>query len=147
MASRTPLQTLGQILQQARQARGLSLRRAAVRIHHHDGRPISYRYLHDLERGRRHPSFSLLQELAREFELDVVELAILTGQVEAVVHAYLHEWPDCTAALIRLFLTAQAQGFTAWERLTQQIAALDVLPAVSTFPGRPTLRRLVSVRL
>jgi transcriptional regulator with XRE-family HTH domain len=112
------------MLRQARQQQGLSLRQAATRIHRKDGTPISPQYLHDLEHDRRRPSFAILQALARFLGGNDLEVLAHVGNAEAIVRAYLHERPDCEAAIITLFLTAQQHGFAAWERLTRQIASL-----------------------
>jgi hypothetical protein len=59
-----PSQTLGDLLRQARQARGLSLRQAAPHILRVDGVPVTRQYLSDIERGRRTPSPHIVQQLA-----------------------------------------------------------------------------------
>jgi transcriptional regulator with XRE-family HTH domain len=124
MAHRSDTRTLGQLLRQARQQHGLSLRQAALQIHRKDGTPISPQYLHDLEHDRRRPSFGILQELIRVLGLDDLEVLAHVGNAEAIIRAYLRERPNCEPAIIHLFLTAQQQGFAAWERLTRQIASL-----------------------
>ena len=112
------------MVRHARQQQGLSLRQAATRIHHRDGAPISPQYLHDLEHGRRRPSFDILQALARFLGDNDLEVLAYVGNAETIVRAYLRERPDCESAIITLFLTAQQHGFAAWERLTRQIASL-----------------------
>ena len=118
------IQTLGQMIRQARQQQGLSLRQAALQISRGDGTTISPQYLHDLERDRRRPSLDILHALARGLALNALEVLAHFGTAEAIIRAYLRERPDCELAIIQLFLTAQQHGFAAWERFTRQIASV-----------------------
>lgn len=132
--------TLGHLLRQTRQTQGLSLRQAAAQICRSDGTPISPQYLHDLERGRRRPSLTLLPAIAQGLALDEGLLVAAAYPAEVVLRTYLQQRPDCEVALIQLLLTAQTTGFAAWERVTRQIAGLTATAPEQVSPGTPTSR-------
>ena len=113
--------TLGHFLSQARVLLGLSLRQAAARLHHADGRPISPRYLHMLEQGRRRPSLHLIRQLAGVFALDEAFLIAAAHQTAALLRRYLQTWPEREWALAEMVLRAEERGFVAWERVTRHI--------------------------
>jgi transcriptional regulator with XRE-family HTH domain len=121
MPRRRPSQTLGQLLRQARQSQGLSLRQTAIRVHHKAGQPLSPQYLSNLERDRRTPSLALLAALAEVLELPSSRLFALAHKADAIVRRYLQRRPDCEVAIIELFLVAEQDQFAAWERLIRQI--------------------------
>src|SRR5262245_20281716 len=121
MPHRRPSQTLGQLLRQARQHRGLSLRQTAVQVHHSAGQPLSPQYLSNLEQDRRTPSLPLLAALAEVLELPASLVFAHARKADAIVRRYLQRRPDCEAAVIELFLVAEQQQFAAWERLIRQI--------------------------
>jgi transcriptional regulator with XRE-family HTH domain len=64
------MQSLGQLIAQARKRRQLSQKELASRIQREDGKPISPQYLNDIERDRRTPGEYVLEELAKELGLD-----------------------------------------------------------------------------
>lgn len=116
-----PSQTLGQLLRQARQTRGLSLRQTAVQVHHRAGRPLSPQYLSNLEQDRRTPSLPLLAALAEVLEIPSGLVFAHAHKADAIVRRYLQRRPDCEAAIVDLFLVAEQYQFAAWERLIRQI--------------------------
>lgn len=59
--------TLGQVIAQAREERGLTLREAAALIRKEDGKSITHQYLSELENCRRVPSDKVAEELIRVF--------------------------------------------------------------------------------
>jgi len=124
--------TLGQLLHQARDVQGLSLRQVAARLQRADGRPISPKYLQLLEQDRRRPSLPLADQLARTLALDTVTLLTLAHLTEALVRRYLQAWPEAELGLIEMLLQAEQRGFVAWDRVTQQLIA----PAAPTAPGQ-----------
>lgn len=109
--------TLGQILRQAREAQRWSLRQTAAQIRRPNGVSITPQYLHDLEHNRRHPSLHLVDELATVLHLDPLMLVVLAGKGPEVIQLYIREYPACATAVIRFFLLARQSGFAAWERL------------------------------
>lgn len=121
VSRRRPEQTLGPLLQHAREAQGLSLRQAAARIYREDGQPISASYLHDLEHDRRKPSPHLLRELAGVLQIPHDRLLTTARQADAILRAYLDEIPEAEAALSWLLLLARQYHFAAWERVARQL--------------------------
>jgi transcriptional regulator with XRE-family HTH domain len=57
--------TLGQVIAQARKAKGLTLREAAALIHKEDENSITHQYLSELENDRRLPSDKVAEELVK----------------------------------------------------------------------------------
>lgn len=72
MDPETFLKLLGQNLQKARQAKGLTLEQAA-------GGRGAYRYLWELESGRRNPTVMKLLELATLYEVTPADLLNVEG--------------------------------------------------------------------
>lgn len=72
MDPETFLKLLGQNLQKARQAKGLTLEEAA-------GGRGAYRYLWELESGRRNPSAMKLLELANRYDVAPADLLNVEG--------------------------------------------------------------------
>lgn len=64
------MQSLGQLISQARKKRQLSQKQLAALIHREDGNPISPQYLNDIERDRRTPGDHVLEQLASVLGLD-----------------------------------------------------------------------------
>lgn len=64
------MQSLGQIIAQARKKRQLSQKELASLIEREDGKPISPQYLNDIERDRRTPGDYVLEQIARALGLD-----------------------------------------------------------------------------
>lgn len=64
------MQSLGQLIVQARKKRQLSQKELASLIEREDGKPISPQYLNDIERDRRTPGDHVLEQLARVLGLD-----------------------------------------------------------------------------
>lgn len=62
------MKTLGERLRELREAKDLSVRELARKLKH------SAATISDIELGRRHPSQTILKELAREFGISVEEL-------------------------------------------------------------------------
>jgi transcriptional regulator with XRE-family HTH domain len=114
-------QQLGDAINRARRAQRWSLRQLAERIKKEDGTPISPQYLNDIELNRRSPSLHVLRELARALELDQDTLLHLAGSAETVVREYFEAYPQQEEAVMQLFRTAEAKGFTDWEKLRKII--------------------------
>ena len=64
------MESLGQLIAQARKKRQLSQKELASLIEREDGNPISPQYLNDIERNRRTPGDYVLEQLARALALD-----------------------------------------------------------------------------
>jgi transcriptional regulator with XRE-family HTH domain len=114
-------QQLGDVINKARRARRWSLRQLAERVKKEDGTTISPQYLNDIELNRRFPSIHVLRELAQALELDQDTLRRLAGVSETVVREYLDAYPQQAEAVMQLFRTAEAKGFTDWGRLQKLI--------------------------
>src|SRR5262249_46043106 len=123
---------LGQLLRQARQAQGLSLRQAAQSIRRHSAQSLSWQYLADLEQGRRQPSLTVLGTLAQGLRLDLTTLLAHVGHVETTLRAYLRTHPDCARTLHTFLLTALQVDFAAWDRLTRQLQGWTQRPLPPT---------------
>lgn len=123
MTLQVAMQTLGQLLRQAREIHGLSLRQMAERLHRPDGHPITPKYLHLLEQDCRRPSLHLTQQLATMLALDEAFLVAHAHQTAALLRRYLQERPEQEHAFAEMVLQAEHHGFVAWERLTRQIVA------------------------
>src|SRR5882672_11325852 len=130
MAFQVATQTLGQLLRQAREIHGLSLRQMAGRLHHPDGHPITPKYLHLLEQDCRRPSLHLTQQLATALALDEAFLVAQAHQTAALLRRYLQERPEREHAFAEMVLQAEHHGFVAWERLTRQIVTSQGSSAV-----------------
>jgi len=72
---------LGDVVAQARKARGLSLRQLADLVTKKDGTTVSPQYLNDIEHGRRMPSEDVLEQLAANLEIERYYLLHLAGTV------------------------------------------------------------------
>ncbi len=64
------MQSLGQLIAQARKKRQLSQKELASLIEREDGNTISPQYLNDMERNRRTPGDYVLEQLAKALGLD-----------------------------------------------------------------------------
>lgn len=129
METQAAMQTLGQLLHQARALQGLSLRQAAARLRRQDGRPITAKYLHLLEHDCRRPSLHLTQQLAAMLALDEAFLVAQAHQTDALLRRYLQGRPEQEIALAEMVLKAEQHGFVAWERVTTHIIARATSPA------------------
>ena len=130
--------TLGQVLRQAREQSGLSLRHAAERIYHPDGRCINYRHLHAIEKDRRRPPLALLQAIAHAYRTDVAVLLARAQDAETVVRVYVCAHPTGAAALARLILWAHHEHFRAWERVLHGLSRTREQPPP---PEQPSPQR------
>ncbi len=139
MPRRRPAQTLGQLLQHARQAQGWSLRHAAAQIQRTTGHPMSPQYLSNLEQNRRTPSLATLQALAAGLDLPYARLLAHAHKAEAMVRQYLRARPDCEALLIEFFLLAEQCQFAAWERLLWQLRTAHDLRTIPTLWALPAV--------
>lgn len=116
-ATRQRGQSLGQLLQHAREGKGLSLRQAAMWLRHADGRPISYTYLQAIEKDRRRPSLPLLCAMAQTYDLDTALLLLHAKKIPDLVHTYLQAVPTGAAPFLELLLWAYHLRFGAWHLL------------------------------
>ena len=74
--------TFGEMIAEARNKAGLTQRQLAARIKTEEGRGISGPYLNDIEHNLRHPPRGfLLQQLAKELDLDVDLLYFMAKQI------------------------------------------------------------------
>src|SRR5262245_13367749 len=112
IATMTP--RLGDAIHQARRARQLTLRQLAEQVTKDDGTSISPQYLNDIELHHRAPTPHVLRELARVLEVDADTLLAIAGAADVVVREYLASHAEQTEAVIRLFRSAQQQGFEDW---------------------------------
>ena len=80
--------TFGETIAGARKDKGVSQRELAMRIVKEDGEAISPQYLNDIERDRRNPPGDhLLEQLARELDLEVDYLYFLAGKFPSDMRA------------------------------------------------------------
>src|ERR1700727_3751453 len=76
------MRTFGEVIAEARKKANLTQRQLAARIKTEEGRGISGPYLNDIEHNLRHPPRGyLLEQLARELDLDVDLLYFLAKQL------------------------------------------------------------------
>jgi transcriptional regulator with XRE-family HTH domain len=140
VASQAAMPTLGQLLQQARELQGLSLRQAAARLKHKNGRPITPKYLHLLEQDDRRPSLHLVLQLATALALDVVLLVAYAHQADALLRQYLEAHPTSELELVAMLWQAEHRGFVDWARVTRLIVAPDTLRLHRGQPPTPRTR-------
>ena len=78
----------GSIIASARKELGVSQRELALKVLKDDGTPISPQYLNDIERDRRNPPGDhLLDQLARELDIDKDYLYFLAGKFPSDVRS------------------------------------------------------------
>jgi transcriptional regulator with XRE-family HTH domain len=76
------MRTFGEVIAEARKKANLTQRQLAGRIKTEEGRGISGPYLNDIEHNLRHPPRGyLLEQFARELDLDVDLLYFLAKQI------------------------------------------------------------------
>jgi len=76
------MRTFGEVIAEARKKANLTQRQLAARIKTEEGRGISGPYLNDIEHNLRHPPRGyLLEQFARELDLDVDLLYFLAKQI------------------------------------------------------------------
>ncbi len=76
------MKTFGEIISEARKAKGLSQKELASKIHKEDGQPISAQYLNDVEHNRRNPpSEFLIGQIAVLLDLDKDVLCLAAGTI------------------------------------------------------------------
>jgi transcriptional regulator with XRE-family HTH domain len=110
---------LGEVINNARRARKLTLRQVAEQVTKDDGTPISPQYLNDIELHHRLPTSHVLRDLARVLALDYDALLAAAGAADVVVREYLEAYPQHAEAIIRLFRAAQQRGFKDWNQLRE----------------------------
>lgn len=92
------MQTLGQLIAEARKKQQLSQKELASRVEREDGTTISPQYLNDIERDRRTPGDHVLQQLAHALGL---------GSDLEYMYYLIGKWP---ASLKKLSMDADAFG-------------------------------------
>ncbi len=112
---------LGEVINQGRRARKMTLRQLAEQVTKDDGTSISPQYLNDIELHHRLPTPHVLRDLARVLGLDYDTLLASAGAADVVVREYLEAYPQHAEAVIKLFRMAQQQGFQDWHDLRQRI--------------------------
>jgi transcriptional regulator with XRE-family HTH domain len=76
------MKTFGEIISEARRAKGLSQKELASKIRKEDGQPISPQYLNDVEHNRRNPpSEHLIVQIAALLDLDKDVLCLAAGTI------------------------------------------------------------------
>jgi transcriptional regulator with XRE-family HTH domain len=76
------MRTFGEVIAEGRKKANLTQRQLAARIKTEEGRGISGPYLNDIEHNLRHPPRGyLLEQFARELDLDVDLLYFLAKQI------------------------------------------------------------------
>jgi transcriptional regulator with XRE-family HTH domain len=76
------MRTFGEVIAEGRKKASLTQRGLAARIRTEEGKPISGPYLNDIEHNLRHPPRGyLLEQLAKELDLDVDLLYFLARQL------------------------------------------------------------------
>ena len=76
------MRVFGEVIAEARKKANLTQRQLAARIKTEEGRGISGPYLNDIEHNLRHPPRGyLLEQFARELDLDVDLLYFLAKQI------------------------------------------------------------------
>jgi transcriptional regulator with XRE-family HTH domain len=76
------MKTFGEIVSEARRAKGLSQKELASKIRKEDGQPISPQYLNDVEHNRRNPpSEHLIIQIAALLGLDKDVLCLAAGTI------------------------------------------------------------------
>jgi transcriptional regulator with XRE-family HTH domain len=88
--------TLGEVIRQARTAKGMKLRELARRV---DRTPS---YLSDIENDRRIPSEDVLQRIADELDLDFEDLMARAGRFGSDAERYLRRSPAATTLFRRI---------------------------------------------
>ena len=112
---------LGEVINQTRRARKLTLRQLAAQITKDDGTSISPQYVNDIELHHRSPTPHVLRELARVLDLDGDHLFASAGAADVIVREYLEAYPQHGEVIIKLFRAAQHHGFEDWDHLRQII--------------------------
>ena len=99
------MNTFGKIISDARKAVGLSQKELAARIRKEDGDPISPQYLNDIEHDRRNPpGESMIEQLAKELQLDKDFLCIAAGAIpQDIQNALIQAGPEKVEAVVRAF--------------------------------------------
>src|SRR5713226_7490880 len=86
----------GEVIREARVARGLSLRELARRI------DITPSYLSDIENDRRVPAEEILRALSEELELDFDDLMARSGRLGSDAVRYMSRMPAAGVLFRRL---------------------------------------------
>jgi transcriptional regulator with XRE-family HTH domain len=117
-----PTKNLGDVVRDARQKKGMSLRQLGERLRKDDGSTMSPQYLNDIEHGRRNPPDEpILRQLAGVLDLDANTLCALAGREPKDVKKYLAEMPEQSEVVGRLFRVARQHGFSDWAALEKEI--------------------------
>ncbi len=112
------LPSLGTLLREKRNQKGLTLKQAATRL------GVSFAYVADIERGRRDPSDELLGRIAETFDIDVRHLQKLDKRVSlASLRLAINQCPAIALELRRV-LSGVNEGQIRPERLVQQLSKL-----------------------
>jgi len=91
--------TLGEAIKEARRVLAKSQKDLASEILKEDGEAISAQYLNDIERDRRIPSSSVLEQLGKKLKLDPDYLHVLADRFPADLRAGRYEPTTVQAAL------------------------------------------------
>ncbi len=89
MLKKEKIQTIGEIIAEARKQSGLSLRAVASRI------PVNFTYLAEIEKGNRKPSEKVIKALSEqpELKLDFDYLMAHSGRIGEEAELYLEKHP------------------------------------------------------
>ena len=112
-----PYQSLGQLVRQTREQRGLTQAHVAQRV------GVSPSHLCHLEAGRHRASPPVLRRLARVLGLHPLTLLIQARQIHPLLDAYLRDYPEVQPVFIELIDRAHQRGFTVgnWYLLLERL--------------------------
>jgi transcriptional regulator with XRE-family HTH domain len=102
--------SFGEIIADARKKQGLSQKDLASRIKKEDGSAISPQYLNDIERDRRNPpSEQILAQFAKELNLSLDYLNIISGKVPEDISIVGYKPEEIEAAVLAFRKTLERQ--------------------------------------
>lgn len=103
--------TFGEVLSEARRAKGISQKELAALVKKEDGQAISPQYLNDIEHGRRNPpSEFLIGRLAQALGVSKDVLCLAAGTVPTDLQKLVASQPEKVEAAFRAFRKAVRGG-------------------------------------
>ena len=99
--------TFGEVLSEARRAKGISQKELAALVKKEDGQAISPQYLNDIEHGRRNPpSEFLIGRLAQALNASKDVLCLAAGTVPTDLQKLVTSQPEKVEAAFKAFRKA-----------------------------------------
>lgn len=99
--------TFGEVLSEARRAKGISQKELAALVKKEDGQAISPQYLNDIEHGRRNPpSEFLISQLAHVLDVSKDVLCLAAGTVPIDLQKLVANQPKKVEAAFKAFRKA-----------------------------------------